>query len=341
VDRFDDFSGADLVGGLMRDLRVQSTILCRSELSAPWGFAVRPRDLAAFHVVLRGECFLEIEGVDGGVRLEAGDLVILPYGQGHVVRDDEASAVTALDDLLSAGQFDGYELRHGGGGHVTELLCGGFAVDGREESGLLAALPPFLVVRGEGGRSIAWLADLLGLMKRELEASRPGGREIVDRLADLLLAQALRTFLTASEAELPPLRALEDRHVATAVWLVHERPEHAWTVTELASKAAMSRSAFAGRFRELIGEPPMHYVRRRRLARAAEYLRANDRSIAEIARLSGYESAVSLTKAFEREFGVPPGRYRELQRSVSGSGVIEASAIRQAASSPERRDRIT
>jgi AraC-like DNA-binding protein len=97
----------------------------------------------------------------------------------------------------------------------------------------------------------------------------------------------------------------------------------------------MSRSAFAARFRDLVGESPMHYVRRCRLARAAAYLRANDRSIFEIARLSGYDSAVSLTRAFRREFGVPPGRYRRAQRSESGSELTLASSMRQAASSPE------
>jgi transcriptional regulator GlxA family with amidase domain len=103
----------------------------------------------------------------------------------------------------------------------------------------------------------------------------------------------------------------------------------------------MSRSAFAARFRELIGEPPMRYVGRCRLPRAADYLRANDRSIAEIARLSGYDSAVSLTRAFRREFGVPPGRYRDAQRASRGSAVIAPSSMRQAASSPVPSERIT
>jgi transcriptional regulator GlxA family with amidase domain len=142
-------------------------------------------------------------------------------------------------------------------------------------------------------------------------------------------------------ADLPPLRALEDRHVAAAVALIQEQPERAWKVSELASRAAMSRSAFSARFRELIGEPPMRYVRRCRLARAAGLLRANDRSISEIARLSGYDSAVSLTRAFRREFGIPPGRYRDAQRSSTHSAVIAPSSIRQAASSPLRSERIT
>jgi AraC-like DNA-binding protein len=342
MERLDDFPTEDLVSGVVRDLRVQSTVFCRSELSAPWGFSVRPHDLAAFHVVLGGECVLDVDGTDASVSLAAGDLVILPRGQGHTVRDRPGSKVTTLDDLLAAGGFDGYELRHGGGGDVTELLCGGFVVAGCEASALLAALPPFVLIQGEAGGPVAWLADLLALLRRELSGSAPGAREVVSRLADLLLAQALRAFVTGREgAQLPPLRALEDPHVAAAVSLVHDHPERAWTVSDLAARAAMSRSAFATRFSELVGEPPMRYVRRCRLARAAGYLRANDRSISEIARLSGYDSAVSLTRAFRREFGIPPGRYRDAQRSSTASAVIAPSSMRHAASSPERSERMT
>jgi hypothetical protein len=161
VERLDDFPSEDLVSGVVRDLRVHSTVFCRSELRAPWGFAVGPRDLAAFHVVLAGECRLEVDGIEGGAALASGDLVILLRGQAHTVRDRSESAVSVLDDLLAAGGFDGYELRHGGDGELTELLCGGFVVGGGEASGLLPALPAFLVIRGEAGRPVAWLGDVL------------------------------------------------------------------------------------------------------------------------------------------------------------------------------------
>ena len=226
MERLDDFSSDDLISALVDDLRVESTLFCRSLFTAPWGFAVAARDLAVFHIVLAGRCHLAVDGIEDGVALTAGDLVILPQGREHSVRDSPTSPVTALEDLLDAGGFEGFELRHGGGGPATELLCGGFSV-GRETGPLLSGLPPLVCVRGQDGRPVGWLEDLLRLLRRELAQAEPGARNVVARLADLLVAQALRAFLASRDGSaLPPLRVLQDRHVAGAVAAIHEQPEH-------------------------------------------------------------------------------------------------------------------
>jgi AraC-like DNA-binding protein len=301
---------ADVLSDVLRGLDVRSTVFCRSLLSRPWGLFVEARPARpAFHLVLSGQAWLEVEGGEG-IQLAAGDLVLLPRGNAHALHDPHGSPATHLDDLVSGWSGDGL-LRRGGEGPATELLCGGFALAGGDVSPLLAALPPVVRVEGRRGSPVPWLEATLGLLEQEFAVFAPGADAVVTSLADVLLTQALRMFLLSEEgAAVPPLGALRDREIAVALTLVHERPAHPWTVGELAARVAMSRSAFSARFREVVGEPPMRYLTRYRLARAAEYLQADDRSIFEIARLCGYDSAVSLTKAFRRQFGTSPGRYR-------------------------------
>jgi transcriptional regulator GlxA family with amidase domain len=167
------------------------------------------------------------------------------------------------------------------------------------------------VICGSGGRPVPWLSATLGLLSAETAADAPGAHEVVTRLADVLLTQALRAALNQLQ---PPrgagLLALGDRHIAAAIELIHARPEHGWTVGELASKVALSRSAFSARFRELAGESPLRYITRTRLAHAAVLLRTTDASLAQIAARAGYGTEFSFSKAFKRAFGIAPGSYR-------------------------------
>ena len=307
----------DAVDALLRDLRVTSTLYCRSTLTAPWGFGVQARGLAAFHVVTNGQCWLEIDGETR--RLHAGDLLILPRGDAHWLRDAPESPTLWLEDLLAAHPVDGeLRLRGGGGGAATELLCGAFTIHGSRRHPTFAALPAVIHVRGDGEQSPPWLAATLDLIALAVAAPGPGSAVVIERLSDVLLTQALRAALVDD------LELFRDAEIAPAVRAIHERPEHAWTLGELARLTAMSRSTFAARFRALTGDSPIRYATRCRLARAAQRLRSSTATVAEIAREAGYESEFSFSRAFKRAFGVAPGAYRSHEeiavtaRSASG-----------------------
>ena len=303
---------ADAVGQLLGMLRVRSSVYCRSVMRAPWGFGVLARPVAGFHLVTQGSCRLEVDGEARVVPLTAGDLVILPRGSAHRVRSDPTATVRLLDDILAEHPVPDGRLFYGGTGTPTTMLCGGFVLEDQRLNPLLNRLPAVVKVAGASGRPVPWLGATIELLTGEMTAVRAGVNTLVTRLSELLLVQVLRTYLADLNGEAPPgLQGFADPQIAKAISLMQDRPEQPWTLDRLAASVAMSRAAFANRFRELTGEPPMRYLTRYRLFKAAVDLRRSNHSLTRIAASIGYDSEVTLSKAFRRYFGVAPGTYRK------------------------------
>ncbi len=302
----------DLLGDILHAARFRSTVLCRSELRAPWGFAVIGREFAGFHVVLQGRCCLEVDSVEGRTWLSEGDLAILPHGSAHAVRDSPTSAATRLEDLVADGETDHRGVvRAGGTGPKTILVCGGFHFEERAANPLLAALPPLIHLRGRRPSVEAGLRAAFDFIARESRASRPGADTVITRLADILFIEAIREYSASPEADkLGLATALRDPRVGAALASIHEHPETDWDVETLAKHAGMSRTAFAVQFAELVGEPPLHYVTRCRMQKAVSLLRTSSATIPQIVERVGYESEMGFTRAFKRFFRTTPGAFR-------------------------------
>ena len=304
--RIDTFPEEDAVSNLLKSLRVRSSVFCVANMGAPWGFVVQARDVASFHLVVEGDCWVQVDGTDP-LRLDRGDLVLVPHGDAHAVRDDPTTPVTALDDLLVESPQDGWRVGFGGDGARTELLCGTLRLE--NGNGLLRSLPPVIRVPGRRGRPADRLAPSIALLRSEMPAGAAGAEEVVTRATDVLIAQAIRSWLLAREPAWPPLPALRDPQILRAIDLVDASPGEDWTVTRLAQAVAMSRSSFSARFTALVGLPPMKYVTQRRLSTAADLLRAAS-TVSEAATASGYRSLGAFNRAFKNSFGVAPGAYR-------------------------------
>ena len=305
-------SGPDVIARLLDSVRVRSTVYCRSTMRAPWGFAVEAHGNPSFHVVTRGSCWLEVDDDQEPLQLGEGDLVVVPRGPRHALRDSPGSPTQWLDEILAGTPRDGNgRLRYGGDGAATELICGGFLLQGDGADPLLEALPSVIEIRGSDGAPVPWVRVTLELIGAVTAADGPGTEAVLTRLADSMLTQVLRVALISLGASDPArTTALRDPQIAKAVELMHREPDREWTVSGLAAAVAYSRSAFAARFREIVGESPMSYLARTRLAIAATQLDRTNATLAEIARGVGYASVSSFSRAFKRAFGVAPGVYR-------------------------------
>ncbi len=319
VERLNRPAREDAVSEMLRALRVRTTVFCRSDMRAPWGFAVKAHGRAAFHVLLEGDCSLEVEGVEEPVELRAGDVVVLPRGPGHRLRSDPSARIEWLDDILARTPPISGQLAYGGRGARTDLICGLFAIEEREAVPLLKALPTMAHIRSADGGA-GWLGPLLKMVKAEVGSFEPGADSVVARLADILLLQAVRAALQVDGG----WRRLFDAQVGTALRLMREELQRDWTVEKLARAVSSSRTSLADRFRQATGMPPMRYLTRLRIAAAARELSGSRSTLAEIAARVGYSSEVALSKAFYREMRVWPRTYR--LTAHSGKPVRVASA---------------
>lgn len=308
----------DVLTDVLQNMRLQSIVYGRMELSAPWGLEFPSRDAhLQFFVISRGSCYLQL-GAGKPLQLSAGDFVFLPRGSRHSLKSDPQSPVLPAEKILSfCGEWKGKGIfRHGGKGAETALLGGFFSFDQGSFEPLMQSLPEVLHVKADSA-SAPWLEAVRKLVMIETSEEQPGARIVVSRLADVLFIQAVRAYLgQCSSQQGGWLRALSDPKIGTALSKIHEAPQQDWTVESLAAAAAMSRSAFAAQFNALVGEPPLSYLSRWRMGRAAAMLKSGQSSIDEVAKSSGYRSAAAFSKAFKRLQGAAPGAFKRKNHEV-------------------------
>jgi AraC-like DNA-binding protein len=301
----------DPLGVALHSLRMDGAFYCRSELSAPWGLTLPPMPgYLWFHVVTSGGALLE-SGEDGPTTLRPGEFALVPHGEGHRLRSEPGAPVPDILDLVREEVSDRYEiLRHGGGGQSTTLICGAVRFDHPAAVNLVEVLPSTIGVATSDSAQAEWMRSTLRLIAAEAAELRPGGEAVITRLADILVVQAIRSWLeTDAAARGGWLGALQDRQIGRAIALIHGQPERQWTVASLARELAMSRSAFAARFTQLVGEPVMQYVARWRMQLAFSSLREGA-TVGEVAGHLGYRSEAAFARAFKRVTGIPPGAVR-------------------------------
>lgn len=302
----------DPLGEALHHLRMRGVMYSRCELTAPWGMALPAiANSLMFHVVISGSC--RLEGASSELfRLQPGDLALVPHGAGHILRSDAGVPAPGLLELGREAVSERYEvIRIDGSGESAQLLCGTVFFDHPAARQLSDLLPPVILVQGWRSAESEWIASTLRLMASEARTPRPGGEEVITRLADILVIQAIRAWLEREAPTAPGwISALRDPQVGRALTLIHREPALAWRVETLAGAVAMSRSAFAERFSRLVGETPMQYVTRWRMYLALGALREEHATVSEIALRLGYGSEAAFSRAFKRFMGVSPGSVR-------------------------------
>ena len=333
----------DVLSDVLRVVRLSGAVFFTADFSAPWAIespipemlasAVMPEAecVVLFHILVEGECEVVCQG-HPVTAMDTGDVIVFPRGDQHTMRSHGAATPTPVTSIFSPGAYDEPpQLSYGGGGRTSRFVCGYLNCDQRF-SPLVEALPTMLLVRsrddysaidavdGSGSRptvvpqgSGTWLGTTLKFTINEARAARPGNAAMLGRLTELMFVEILREYMHRLPANQGGwLAGLNDPHVGKALRLLHANPMRNWTVEELARESAISRSALAERFTELVGDAPIHYLANWRMQLAKQMLREGAH-VQEVATRVGYESEAAFNRAFKRATGSPPAAWRRLQ----------------------------
>jgi AraC-like DNA-binding protein len=327
----------DALSDLLHTVKLNGALFLEARFTAPWCALVHPSYGAAemlgrfnpvvfFHILTAGRCNARLAAGGETIGLAAGDLILMPRGDTHLLGSDLQLAPVDSDSLMHPALPGGMPtVDYGGGGDEVRFLCGFLSCDKALCRPLLDALPRLLRVPLGDGPAAAWLMSLAHRGAQENAAPGPGAGTMLARLAELLFVEAMRRYIESLPAHQTGwLAGLRDRYVGRALTLMHEQPAHGWTGDELAERVGLSPSALRQRFADVLGQAPMQYLTRWRLALAAATLRSSNRAIAQVAEEFGYESESAFNRAFKREFHVPPAAWRRQRNRSSGSAGASA-----------------
>ena len=302
----------DVLTDVLNALELKGWISARRELTPPWRYDFAASQDMIFHLLSSGGCYLSVEGDPTPLRVEDGAVLLFPFGHAHSICDELTSPLTQVlhVDYSAQREYQGWPSASDESKMV--VLCGAFHVEHPGAFPLLHSLPKVLHIPAEQGRTVQGFAEIVHLIAREAATPRLGAEVMLRRLTELLFIHVIRVWVEQQAASSRGwVAALRDQPISTALGLIHHSPERGWKVEELAEAVALSRSAFSARFSRLVGEPPITYLTRWRMYRATRLLK-NNVQMETIAELLGYESEVAFRKAFKREVGMPPARYRKL-----------------------------
>ena len=330
----------DPITDIFRTMHVTAFGLHRLEATAPWGVRQEnlseeevtfsgkkgpPSDLAHFAMLSRGNCWLSVDGIPEPIPLTGGDCFLVAKGTSIVLRDSPRTRPRSTFREIGA-KANGNVVLHGGGGAPTTIVCGSLSFDRASLKPITQLLPSFILMKADEARTFA-LHTTVQALASEMAEQSPGSEVVSTRLAEVLFIQVLRAHIAlGSERDKGWLRAIFDPQIGTALSAVHNSVDSPWTVESIATAAGMSRSAFAARFKELLGQTPLEYVTEWRMQKAIQLLEERDKKLLDIARSVGYESDAAFSKTFKRVVGASPGEYRKRGSEVRGQDKALVSA---------------
>ena len=314
----------DAFSEVLSGVKLTGAVFFSAEFSAPWGFSTsEPKVMAAkvapgaahlllYHLVIDGGAIIEL--LDGKtIALEPGDVVVFPHGDAHHMSSGKEARAPFPNYGITAKiqSRDLSSLHAGGGGQLSRFVCGYLTCDPHLCQPILSGLPPVFKVNIRTDRSGHWLESSIMHLVDEAASGRVGSEAMLAKLSEALFVDTLRRYVaTLPEQQVGWLAGARDPIVGKSLALLHSRVAHPWTIADLADEVGISRSGLVERFTRYLAEPPMTYLTRWRLQLAVKSLERTSRGVADIAANVGYESEAAFSRAFKREFGQPPGRYR-------------------------------
>lgn len=309
------------LGTALERLQIGGAIFLHAHYTEGWAFRSLPnedlgallapeaRRIVPFHVVAGGRCWIEVDGERHWA--DAGDVIVLPYGDRHEMGGSEDAVVVEVGTLVPTPPWEQMPfIEHGAGGETTHVVCGYITCEDPLFDPELRALPPVFVVHPEGPAA-QWVRASTEFALQQTALVDGARVQTPPQLVRLLLVEVLKLHLaSAPAAERGFIRALHDPVVAAAMAVIHRAPEQKWTVTSLAAAGNVSSSLLDERFREVLGMPPIRYLTTWRMHVAQDLLASTVLGVAAIARRVGYESEEAFSRAFKRKHGIAPSLWR-------------------------------
>ena len=276
--------------------------------------------LIPYHYVIEGELRVRVNDEDEeDFLIGPGEVILFPHNDLHLMGSDISLAPVKGSDLIQPPK-DGelLSIRHGGNGARTRVVCGFLGCDSADGNPVISNLPSAIKLNAEEGGAAEWIRSTFQYAAAEVAAGHPGSETVLAKLSELLFVEAVRRYAdTLPEGQTGWLAGLRDRYVARALALLHRDITRSWTVDDLGREVGLSRSALAERFTRLIGMAPMHYLANWRMQVAAQELLNTGASLANIARIVGYESEAAFSRAFKKTFGTAPATWRRSKSNTA------------------------
>lgn len=307
----------DVLSDIFDTIRLRATLYFRTDFSAPWAIAVPAcRQAARFHLVVQGRCHATLAS-GRTADLGPGDLIVIFRGQEHTLADSPGRTPAPLERVIEDSGYDGGGVFVVGSGDPcasTQMVCGHFDFTDGADHPLLRALPEAVVMTPADRARHPVLDETLRLVVRRVFTEGLGAGAAISRLCEVFFIETVRASIEQSPALARIIGAMTDPQIGRALELMHKDAGRPWTVESLALAVGMSRSRFADRFKELMGDGPMGYLADWRLQRALVFLGQSRVNVQEVAARVGYQSAAAFTRAFAQKFGAPPSDFRHGQQ---------------------------
>lgn len=316
-------SHSDTLGETLYSLRLNGLIYANSELTAPWGIAMPPlMGKMMFHIVTQGSCWLSFENGQSHF-LQPGELALVPKGLGHTISHEKEQACEPFFDIPVTKLSERYEfLRYGGKrkaneresqSHLTRLICGVLSFDHLAGQKLVEQLPEVIHLTPSKDNLPLSLQNMIQTLEQEAATLAPGGETIMTHLADIIVIQAIRSWITQNNSGTSGwLSGLQHPKLSKALSAIHTQPQHAWTVDKLAKLSGMSRSGFSAQFTQVIGTSVKHYLTEWRMNLARNKIQHTSVTLSDLAEELGYQSEAAFSRAYKRILGEPPLRPKKL-----------------------------
>jgi AraC family transcriptional activator of mtrCDE len=300
---------SDALSDVMQRIRLKSCVYFQRDFHSPWSMKIEGTGYAQFHVITRGSCVAVIDGQSR--ECSTGDVLLFPHGLSHVLADHPDSKPLPGAEVMKS--FDGDSPCFAEGGSPTRIICGHFEYRTDIHHPLIDDLPGLVHVKtmeilGENSNMA-----VLPLIMRELSTRKPGQSLIVERYAEILLIHTLRIHYAETKHPTGFYAALADERLERAISMIHRDFSSPIGLAELADSAAMSRSAFAQKFKHKVRISPIEYLLKWRMLVAEDLLKTTELPVIRVAEKVGYESDISFARAFKREYGVTPSSFRKWQ----------------------------